>query len=51
MLNYAKGNAPKGKFMLGDAREFLLENEFDGVVSSSASLNHILSLEDLKKVF
>ena len=51
MLNYANGNAPKGKFMLGDAREFLLENEFDGVVSSSASLNHILSLEDLKKVF
>ncbi|WP_024750347.1 class I SAM-dependent DNA methyltransferase [Crocosphaera subtropica] len=51
MLAYARQNAPNGRFLVGDARGFNLPNEFDGVVSSSASLNHILSLEDLKKVF
>lgn len=51
MLNYARQNAPNGTFLLGDARQFSLPNEFDGVYSNSASLNHILSLEDLKKVF
>jgi len=51
MLDYARQNAPEGEFILGDARTFNLPESFDGVVSSSASLNHILSLEELKAVF
>ena len=51
MLNYAHENAPQGEFILGDARTFNLPERFDGVVSSSASLNHILSIEELRAVF
>lgn len=51
MLNYAHQNAPQGEFILGDARTFSLPEHFDGVVSSSASLNHILSIDELKAVF
>ncbi|MEO1432471.1 MAG: class I SAM-dependent methyltransferase [Cyanobacteria bacterium J06632_19] len=51
MLNYAHQNAPEGEFILGDARTFNLPESFDGVISTSASLNHILSLEELKTVF
>ena len=51
MLDYARQNAPEGEFILGDARTFNLPETFDGVISTSASLNHILSLEELKAVF
>lgn len=51
MLNYARENAPQGEFILGDARTFDIPESFDGVISTSASLNHILSLEELKAVF
>lgn len=51
MLDYAHQNAPQGEFILGDARTFNLSERFDGVVSSSASLNHILSIDELKAVF
>lgn len=51
MLDYAHQNAPQGEFILGDARTFKLTERFDGVVSSSASLNHILSIDELKAVF
>ncbi|BAY81636.1 hypothetical protein NIES267_11130 [Calothrix parasitica NIES-267] len=51
MLDYARRNAPQGEFVLGDARSFNLPERFDGVVSSSASLNHILSIDELNRVF
>ncbi len=51
MLDYARENAPQGELILGDARSFNLPESFDGVISTSASLNHILSLEELKAVF
>jgi SAM-dependent methyltransferase len=51
MLDYARENAPQGEFILGDARSFNLPERFDGVVSSSASLNHILSIDELNRVF
>ena len=51
MLDYARENAPQGEFILGDARNFNLPERFDGVVSSSASLNHILSIDELNRVF
>lgn len=50
MLDYARQNAPQGKFILDDARTFKKNNSFDGVISSSASLNHVLNLEELKAV-
>ena len=51
MLDYAHQNAPSGKFILGDARKFKLPPSFDAAFSTSASLNHVLSLEELKAVF
>lgn len=51
MLQYARQNAPGGKFILGDARFFELPFTFDAVFSTSASLNHVMSLEELKSVF
>ncbi|MGB3532438.1 MAG: class I SAM-dependent methyltransferase [Microcoleaceae cyanobacterium] len=51
MLEYAHQNAPEAKFVLGDARHFQLPKSFDAVFSTSASLNHIMELEELKSVF
>ena len=51
MLQYARTNAPQSNFILGDARNFSLTKPVDAVISTSASLNHIMSLEELKTVF
>ncbi|ARV63084.1 hypothetical protein BZZ01_17370 [Nostocales cyanobacterium HT-58-2] len=51
MLHYARKNAPGANFILGDIRYFELPSTFDGVISTGSSLNHILSLEELKGVF
>ncbi|WP_235440956.1 class I SAM-dependent DNA methyltransferase [Limnoraphis robusta] len=51
MLEYARQNAPKAQFILGDARNFELPECFDAAFSTSASLNHILELEELRLVF
>lgn len=51
MLYYARKNAPSAKFILDDARFFELPSIFNSVVSTSDSLNHILNLEDLTRVF
>jgi SAM-dependent methyltransferase len=51
MLAYASGNAPEAEFILDDARTFELTSTFDAVFSTSASLNHIMSLAELKQVF
>ncbi|NJM67002.1 MAG: class I SAM-dependent methyltransferase [Acaryochloris sp. RU_4_1] len=51
MLNYARQNAPSGQFILSDARSFDMPACFDAVVSTSASLNHIMNLEELTSVF
>lgn len=51
MLDYARQNAPNNQFILADARDFNLECPLDAVCSTSASLNHVMSLEDLKQVF
>lgn len=51
MLNYARQNAPSGQFILSDARAFDIPSYFDAVVSTSASLNHIMNLEELTSVF
>jgi SAM-dependent methyltransferase len=51
MINHARGNAPGIDFVLGDARDFSFPQPFDGVVCTSASLNHIQNPADLRKVF
>lgn len=51
MLTYARQNAPSGHFILSDARSFDMPARFDAVVSTSASLNHIMNLEELTSVF
>jgi SAM-dependent methyltransferase len=51
MLQYARDNAPSGQFILSDARSFDISSQFDAVVSTSASLNHIMTLEELTTVF
>ncbi|MEM9809174.1 MAG: class I SAM-dependent methyltransferase [Cyanobacteria bacterium P01_D01_bin.56] len=51
MLTYARRNAPQADFLLEDARTFELEASIDGVFSTSASLNHLMSLPELTQVF
>jgi SAM-dependent methyltransferase len=50
MLDYARCNANQAKFLLGDARQFTMSTLLDGVFSTSASLNHMMSLDDLQQV-
>lgn len=50
MLDCAHRNAPTANFMMADARRFQLPMEFDAAFSTSASLNHILHLEELQQV-
>ncbi|WP_050526990.1 class I SAM-dependent DNA methyltransferase [Pseudorhodobacter aquimaris] len=51
MLNYAKENAPVATLMQGDARDFTLPEQVDGVVCASASLNHMRNMDELARVF
>jgi SAM-dependent methyltransferase len=51
MLHYARQNAPKAEFILGDARYFNFEPSFNAVISTTAALNHILNLNDLQNIF
>jgi SAM-dependent methyltransferase len=51
MLQYARQNAPLGQFIPSDVRSFDMPSRFDAVVSTSASLNHIMTLEELTNVF
>ncbi|WGF87881.1 class I SAM-dependent methyltransferase [Marinivivus vitaminiproducens] len=51
MLRFAAENAPGAEFVQGDARDFTFERRFDGVFCTSASLNHMMSLDDLGRVF
>ena len=51
MLRYARENAPEGNFILDDARFFTLSPIFDAAMSTDSSLNHMMTPEDLKRVF
>lgn len=51
MLKYARANAPAGRFILADARSFRLPAEYDAAVSAFDSLNHVITLEGLARVF
>ena len=51
MLTFAKQRAPKVDFLLKDARGFHLPAEFDAVISTFDSLNHVMEAGDLERVF
>jgi hypothetical protein len=51
VLRYARENVPAADFIVADARAFSFPVEFDAVISTFESLNHILSLEELVIVF
>lgn len=51
MLAYAKRRAPRADFILGDARSFRFAQQFDAVVSTFDSLNHVRDLTELAAVF
>ncbi len=51
MLRYARENVGDAKFIFGDARFFNSSAVYHGVISTCDSLNHIMSLEQLKLVF
>ena len=51
MLAFARKHVPEAEFRSGDARDFRLELQFDAVLSTFDSLNHILRLEELEHVF
>lgn len=51
MLRHARENAPSATLIEGDACHFEFETPFDAVLCTSASLNHMQSLDDLSAVF
>ena len=51
MLEYAGRNAPNAEFYCSDVRDFQLPTEFSIALSTYDSLNHLLNLSHLKKVF
>jgi len=51
MLMYAAENAPLGDFLLADARDFTLDHQCAAAISTFESLNHMPSLEDLRRLF
>ena len=51
MLAFAKQRAPKARFLLDDARKFHLPPQFDAVISTFDSLNHIHETSELGLVF
>ncbi|MFC1900845.1 class I SAM-dependent DNA methyltransferase [Chloroflexota bacterium] len=51
MLRYARENDPSVEFILDDARSYKLPGKYDAVISVFDSLNHIMSLEELKDAF
>jgi len=51
MLRFARENAPTGKFIVADARSFKLPDVYQAIISTFDSLNHIMTLEELTRVF
>jgi SAM-dependent methyltransferase len=51
MLRYAQENAPGDEFIWADARTFSSPPSFHAALSTFDSLNHVLRLEELRRVF
>jgi SAM-dependent methyltransferase len=50
-LRYARKNAPEAVFIKADARSFKFKDQFDAVFCTYDALNHIMSREELYRVF
>lgn len=51
MIGIARSNAPAARFVVQDAREPLPAGDFQAAFSTYDSLNHLMTLEDLTRVF
>lgn len=51
MIEHARRNAPAAEFLVEDAREFTLDPPVAMAVSTFDSLNHVMTIEDLSRVF
>ncbi len=51
MIKIARKKAPGVEFLVQDARQLSLERRFAAVFSTFDSLNHVMSLDDLARVF
>ncbi len=51
LISIARNALPRATFLVQDAREISLPEKQDAALSTFDSLNHVLSLEDLKRVF
>ena len=51
MISIARENAPEADFIVEDARSFSISESFHGVVSTFDSLNHVMTLRDLVRIF
>lgn len=51
MIEIARRNAPGVEFLVQDARELSLDRRFAAVFSTFDSLNHVMSLDALERVF
>lgn len=51
LLKFARENAPAAEFIHADARDFHLPAHYHAATAFYDSLNHLLSLEELKAVF
>ncbi|MDE2887207.1 MAG: class I SAM-dependent methyltransferase [Gemmatimonadota bacterium] len=51
MIEIARRNAPDVEFLVQDARQLALDRRFAAVFSTFDSLNHVMSLDDLERVF
>src|SRR3970040_3105123 len=49
MLEFARANAPGGKFVLADARSFTLPGTFHAVLSTFDRLKHVMMLQEVKE--
>jgi SAM-dependent methyltransferase len=51
LLELARSNAPQVRFKQGDATQLVLAGRFQAAVCLNDSLNHLLTIEDLKDAF
>jgi SAM-dependent methyltransferase len=51
LIEHARESLPDVPFFVQDARELTFRDDFDAILSTFDSLNHILSLEDLQCAF
>ncbi len=51
MLVYARQRCPRVEFVVADARDFSTGQRFDAVISTFDALNHVMSKDELARVF